>query len=178
MALTIAWLFNPTQATVITLLSATLIGLVTRNPARVLTFLGMIAVAWGGSEVIKWLVQRPRPDATLLAHPLLVEHSFSYPSGHTCFVAALGIALVFVAREHPGRPIVITAATLATVLVAASRVYLGVHYPADVVASVVYSIAASALSLIVWLPYVLPRMPAGWRREPASHRRGRQQQSS
>ncbi|MGO4104427.1 phosphatase PAP2 family protein [Leifsonia sp. YAF41] len=157
-ALTIAWLFDPAMALAITLVSAILIGLVTRNPARVLTFLGMIAVAWGGSELIKWIVQRPRPDATLLAHPLLTEHSFGYPSGHTCFVAALGLALIFVARDHPSRPLVITVAALATVLVAVSRVYLGVHYPTDVLASIVYSLAASALALVIWLQNVVPRV--------------------
>ena len=165
-AVTIAWLFDPAMAAVITVVAAVLIGIVTRNPARVLTFLGMIAVAWGGSEVIKSIVQRPRPDATLLAHPLLTEHSFSYPSGHTCFVAALGIALIFVARDHPLRPLVITVAALATVLVALSRVYIGVHYPTDVTASVVYASAASALALVIWLQYVLPRFPASLRGRP------------
>ncbi|WP_345066588.1 phosphatase PAP2 family protein [Leifsonia kafniensis] len=164
--LTIAWLFDPAMAVVITVVTAVLIGIVTRNPARVLTFLGMIAVAWGGSEVLKWIVQRPRPDASLLAHPLLTEHSFSYPSGHTCFVAALGLALIFLARDHPWRPLVITVAALATVLVAASRVSLGVHYPTDVAASLVYAVAASALALVVCLQYLLPRFPSSLRDRP------------
>lgn len=166
-ALTIAWLFDPAMAAVITVASALMIGIVTRNPARVLTFLGMIAVAWGGSEVIKWIVQRPRPDASLLAHPLLTEHSFSYPSGHTCFVAALALALIFLARDHPSRPLVITVMTLATLLVAGSRVYLGVHYPTDVVASLVYASAASALALVIWLNFLLQRFPAALRDRPA-----------
>ncbi|WP_111721545.1 phosphatase PAP2 family protein [Homoserinimonas sp. OAct 916] len=165
-ALTIAWLFDPVMAVIIAL-TAAVIGFVTRNPARVLTFLGMVAVAWGGSEVVKWIVQRPRPDATLLAHPLLTEHSFSYPSGHTCFVAAVAIALIFVAGDHPWRAAVITMAIFATVLVAVSRVYLGVHYPTDVTASIVYSGAAAAIALVVWLQYVLPRFSVSLRDRPS-----------
>jgi membrane-associated phospholipid phosphatase len=165
-AMTIAWLFDPAMAVVISLVTALVIGLSTRNLARVLTFLGMIAVAWGGSEVVKWIVQRPRPDSSLLAHPLLTEHSFSYPSGHTCFVAALCIALIFVARDHPWRNAFIVVAAVATLLVAVSRVYLGVHFPTDVTASLVYASAASALALVVWLRYLVPRLPASLRRDP------------
>ena len=167
MSLTIAWLFDPAMAVVITLVSAVLIGIVTRNPARVLTFLGIIAVAWGGSEGLKLIVQRPRPDGSLLAHPLLTEHTLGYPSGHTCFVAALGIALIFLLRDHPWRPAMLTVAALATVLVAVSRVYFGAHYPTDVTASIVYSLAASTLALVVWLQYVLPRFPASLRDRPS-----------
>lgn len=166
-AVTIAWLFDPAMVVAISVVSAVLIGLGTRDPARALTFLGMIAVAWGGSEVVKWIVQRPRPDATMLAHPLLTEHSFSYPSGHTCFVVALGLAVIFLVRDHRYRRAVIIVAALATVLVAVSRVYLGVHYPTDVLASIVYSVAASLLALVMWLQYVLPRLPAAVGERPS-----------
>ncbi|GAB3122395.1 phosphatase PAP2 family protein [Glaciibacter psychrotolerans] len=166
-ALTIAWLFDPAMAGVIVLVSAAVVGIVTRNPGRVLTLLGMIAVAWGGSEVLKRIVHLPRPDATLLAHPLLTEHSFSYPSGHTCFVVALGAAVIFLVRDHRYRPVITAVAILATVLVAVSRVYLGVHYPTDVAASIVYSVAASILALVVWLRYVLPHFPAALRERPS-----------
>jgi len=45
-------------------------------------------------------------------------------------------------------------------------VYIGVHYPTDVTASVVYASAASALALVIWLQYVLPRFPASLRGRP------------
>jgi undecaprenyl-diphosphatase len=158
-ALAIAWLFDPPMAVALTIASAALVALITRNPARVLTFLGIIAVAWGGSAVLKVIVQRPRPDAALLAHPLLAENSFSYPSGHTCFIAALSLAVIFLFRDHPRRRAIVVAAGLATLLVGVSRVYLGVHYPTDVIASIVYSAAAAVLALVVWLEHVLPHLP-------------------
>lgn len=159
-ALTIAWLFDPPMAVAITIVSGVLLGVITKDPTRMLTFLGTIAAAWGGSAVLKVIVQRPRPDAALLAHPLLAESSFSYPSGHTCFIAALGLAVILLVRDHPRRRVIVAAAALATLLVGASRVYLGVHYPTDVIASIVYSVAAALLALVVWLNHVLPHLSA------------------
>lgn len=155
-ALTIAWLFDPGMAVILSLAVAALVTMVTRDAARVATFLGVIVVAWGGGEVIKWIVQRPRPDVALLANPLAIEHTYSYPSGHTCFVAALGIALIFLARDTRWRTVIVWLVALAVVIVALSRVYLGVHYPTDVTASIVYSAAASTIALVLWLGYVLP----------------------
>jgi membrane-associated phospholipid phosphatase len=155
-ALTLAWLFSPPIAVVISLGIATLIVVTTRNPARAATFLGVIAVGWGGSEVVKLLVQRDRPDIALLSHPLLVDHTFGYPSGHTCFATALSVSLIVLARDHRRVRVFAAVAALAVVIVALSRVYLGVHYPTDVAASVAYAIASSTIALVVWLRYMLP----------------------
>jgi undecaprenyl-diphosphatase len=155
-ALTIAWLLSPPIAVVVSLGIATLIVAITRSPARAATFLGVIAVGWGGSEIVKLLVRRARPDSTLLAHPMLVDHSFGYPSGHTCFVTALSVALIVLARDHRRVRVLAAVAAPAVVIVALSRVYLGVHYPTDVAASVAYAVASSTIALVVWLRYVLP----------------------
>ena len=91
--------------------------------------------------IMKPLFARPRPYDYQLEHfgkviPLLVEaqHDFSFPSGHTIasFEAA---AVLLIGNRKLGIPAMVLAS-----LIAFSRLYLYVHYPTDVLASVVLGI--------------------------------------
>lgn len=91
---------------------------------------------------LKPLVMRPRPydyqaDVFHKVIPLLVErqHDFSFPSGHT--IASFEAATV-IAINHKKWGI---AALVLAALIAFSRLYLYLHYPTDVLASVVLGIA-------------------------------------
>lgn len=84
-------------------------------------------------DVLKLLFQHPRPTEALIAIP----DSYSFPSGHAVAASALYITLALIAarseqRRRPRRIIVVTGVSIA-VLVAWSRVYLGVHYLTDVI---------------------------------------------
>ncbi|MGH2880455.1 MAG: phosphatase PAP2 family protein [Solirubrobacteraceae bacterium] len=99
-----------------------------------------VAVSLGGamllSNIVKLLVSRPRPSVPRLQ----AVNGSSFPSGHATQASAFWFSLVLVLQALPVGPRLLRVAwTLAAMLVAAvavSRVYLGVHYPSDVLAGV------------------------------------------
>lgn len=94
--------------------------------------IGAASVVMG---IAKRTVARERPD---LLEPLIVEHGFSFPSGHaTLSMTAYGVLAVIVARSRLPAAVRIGFIGLAGVLVfliGLSRVWIGVHYPTDVLA--------------------------------------------
>ena len=87
------------------------------------------------SEVLKHIYGRPRPD--LVPHGSYV-YSASFPSGHSTMSAATFLTLaMLIASLEPKRDVKIMVFGLAVTLMLAigfSRVYLGVHWPSDVLA--------------------------------------------
>lgn len=97
----------------------------------------MLFAVFGGialSDLLKFAFARPRPD---FVAPAARVFTTSFPSGHATLSAItyLTIAALLAQSQSSsriGRYFVIVAALL-TVLIGISRVYLGVHYPTDVV---------------------------------------------
>jgi undecaprenyl-diphosphatase len=103
-----------------------------------LAALFVLASVAGGvliSQTMKWAYARPRPD--LVPHGAEV-FTASFPSGHSMMSAVVYLTLgALLARTQPDRAVkayILAVAVLLTVLVGVSRVYLGVHWPTDVLA--------------------------------------------
>ena len=103
------------------------------------------AAAWALAHVAKAITDRPRPyeaiaDAVLRQQP---AHGTSFPSSHTAVTLAVAIALV----PFLSRPFATVGITYA-LLVGWSRVYLGVHYPLDVLGAAGIGIAVGGVILL------------------------------
>ncbi|MEO6877810.1 MAG: phosphatase PAP2 family protein [Gemmatimonadaceae bacterium] len=116
---------------------ATVIAIVLWKQKRTTMLVGWIAAFGGGGileHVLKLLVGRTRP---VYGAAYLSGHSYSFPSGHAMmsFIGMTTLLFVLWVYWHPSRPAriaSIVAAIVVIVLVGVSRIYLGVHYPSDV----------------------------------------------
>jgi len=100
------------------------------------------SVAVIGSVVLNIVAKnyfaRMRPDLWLSISP---ETTYSFPSGHAMGSATLGMALVLLCWSTRWRWPVLIASLAFVLLVGVSRIYLGVHYPSDILAGWTAAIA-------------------------------------
>ena len=139
------------STTVLTVITLVVVGylLVERRLATAL----LVAVSVGMGALVSTFMKnqfaRPRPD--LVAH-LVDVSTLSFPSGHAMLSAVtyltLGSLLAGVHPERTARLYILSVAVLLTLLIGISRVYLGVHYPTDVLAG--WS-AGAAWAMLCWL---------------------------
>jgi len=96
-------------------------------------------------EIIRWLYFRPRPFVAEQVNQLL-EHSASgsFPSGHAAFFFALG-TVIFLHNKKTG-----LAFFAASFLIVLSRVFVGIHYPLDILAGAVIGIFFGWLIYFFW----------------------------
>ena len=110
-----------------------------------ITMLGAAAL----DVALKLGFHRPRPVAFFGATP----SSYSFPSGHAlgslCFYGILAAILTASARGRGAKFCVWTAAVVLVGMIGFSRIYLGVHYPSDVIAG--YCAGAVWLGAVVFL---------------------------
>jgi len=107
-----------------------------------------ITVAGAGilDLILKVTIARPRPLAAWMAVPAA---GYSFPSGHTALSAVYGAAaylLSRILRRWQSKVILWSAAVAVVFLIGVSRVYLGVHWPTDVLGG--WALAAMWLSVV------------------------------
>jgi membrane-associated phospholipid phosphatase len=119
-----------------------------RQPVMAGLLIAIVAVEETVGYVLKHLVERIRPEQYL---SLYKEDGFSFPSGHVLRATVLfGVISYLLYRSFKSSILrlgIIVGYIISVSLVALSRVYLGVHYPSDTLASIL--IGASLLTLII-----------------------------
>lgn len=138
--------------------STTIIVMVTMAAAGFLLMRGRRGTAWlvigalgGGTllnNVLKFFFERPRPD--LVAHAV-ETHTSSFPSGHAMMSAiaylTLGALLARTQKRPSARIYILALAVFIAFLIGVSRVYIGVHWPSDILAG---WCLGGAWALICW----------------------------
>ncbi len=123
--------------------------LVARRPRAALTAAVAMVASAGSVQVLKWLFDRERPDLMLVT-----SDAGSFPSGHTANAATLAVLLVAVAASR-WRWWVGAVGALYILLMAVSRLVLGVHWCTDVLGGALAG-AGAALLVLALLPMVPP----------------------
>ncbi len=106
-----------------------------RRPLDAATVVVSLAGGMLLNVALKLVFARPRPA---LFTPLVIQGGFSFPSGHVAVsVSVYGLLAIYLWRSGH-RAWAVVAGSIVPV-VAFSRVYLGVHYPSDTLASLAYA---------------------------------------
>jgi undecaprenyl-diphosphatase len=121
------------------------------------------AGGWLLNNALKQVFQRPRPDVVPHLREVL---TLSFPSGHAMTSAAvyltLGALLMRIGEGRATKVYCMAVAMFVTILVGVSRVYLGVHYPTDVLAG---WLSGLSWALFCWLIERALERGTGMRRE-------------
>lgn len=104
-----------------------------------------VIIARLGTDILKVLFERPRPFSVFASDPDAVKvifdppSSFSFPSGHAS--TAFSVAVILVTWFGVPR----TAAYSFAILICLTRLYLGVHFPSDILAGAIWGFAIALL---------------------------------
>tara|TARA_B100000315_G_scaffold108779_1_gene99822 strand:+ start:2062 stop:2571 length:510 start_codon:yes stop_codon:yes gene_type:complete len=130
----------PVSITVILAVSGSLFVLRHRVDALIVLLSLVPIVAGNGLKVI---VERPRPDYLLVGS---APHGLSFPSGHSIYAVLVGGILIFLVGQLVKSPLLRLWVQIGIVIVilaiGASRVYLGVHWPSDVIGGYLFGCVA------------------------------------
>ena len=108
--------------------------------------IGGILLAW----LLKFAIARPRPPESL---HLVESFGSSFPSAHSLYAACLACLAIYMYRQHSRFTIIMIGAGLWMLMMGISRVYLGVHFPSDVISGWSISFIWISLWYMVWIRY-------------------------
>jgi membrane-associated phospholipid phosphatase len=141
----LSYLFRPVGIVIVIVLAAVYVVARNRSIMPVATGAAAAGVAWALANLAKAIANRPRPYEVVAGAVLRQQpaHGTSFPSSHTAITMAVVVALV------PFLPRALAWVAVAyAVLMGWSRVYLGVHYPLDILGGAGIGMAVGGATLL------------------------------
>ena len=113
---------------------------------KILSFTAMITVL--SNQIIKNIIKRPRPNHIRL----IKQGGYSFPSGHAMIsIAVYGFLLYYIQTNCKNKKQKILLSVLLTIIIlmiGCSRVYVGVHYPTDIIGG--YCLSIYILKMVIY----------------------------
>lgn len=126
-----------------------LILLLSKNTRKIgiMSAIAIIFATTFNNVILKGIFERTRPYEVVTGLNCVIENmkSFSFPSGHTSSSFAMGTILYTQLPRKYGIPALILAG-----LIAFSRMYLGVHYPTDIIGGMLTGIVSALIVIFVY----------------------------
>ncbi|MDR0899668.1 MAG: phosphatase PAP2 family protein [Lactobacillaceae bacterium] len=151
----VTFLAQPITAMGLTAVVA-IIALLVKKNVRVAAFIVVNVVAGAGVMwLIKQVIRRARPE---VANRLVEENGFSFPSGHSTnamvfYGGLLVLALLFIKEKKALKIAIVSVLAVIVLAIPISRVYLGVHYPTDVLGGLMLGLIILTVSTnLILLP--------------------------
>ncbi|MBQ6633633.1 MAG: phosphatase PAP2 family protein [Ruminococcus sp.] len=134
------------------------------RPVGVVCLISLVTSFLVNTIVIKHLFERARPYETIGGLTSLVgkQSEYSFPSGHATAAFAVSVIIFMLMPKKFGIPALILA-----VAISFSRLYVGVHYPTDIIYGCVSATIFSVICALVYKKKVSQKYPAGDRIDQA-----------
>jgi len=127
------------------------------NPRVTVLGLALMLASSACVHVVKWALPVPRPVEALewvhVVGPILRHGSF--PSGHSASAFAAAMAIAHYWRSSMGTALVLVGASLISV----SRIFVGAHFPLDVLAGTIFSLTVFLIAIVTVWPWCEERIP-------------------
>lgn len=137
---TFTWIGSGYVVVPVTLIAFFLLYFVYQRRGQAFLFVSVIAGTVLSNELLKLYFKRERPEI----YRIIDAGGLSFPSGHTMMAFSLYTIIAYVIWRHlksVGSRVLLTSFTIFMILmIAVSRIYLGVHYPSDIAGGVVASL--------------------------------------
>ncbi|WDQ32482.1 phosphatase PAP2 family protein [Paenibacillus marchantiae] len=142
------WIGSEVPVVVITILAMLVLYIYLRHKRELLFLACVIAGSTLLNALIKLVFQRARPTI----NRIIEVSGYSFPSGHSMAAFSLYGGLAFLIWKHvptaTGRVFMIIVSAIFILTIGMSRIYLGVHYPSDVVGG--YFLSGCWLAICIW----------------------------
>lgn len=123
--------------------------LFTKNNIDKVTLCTTVLTTVASNQVLKHIICRPRPDHLRL----IKEGGFSFPSGHAMISMSLYGLLIYLVYKNINnkylKVLLIIILSMIIILIGSSRIYVGVHYPSDILGGYLLSFGILIINIVL-----------------------------